>query len=90
MRACVAFHVGTTYYGSDLNGLRIQVASAAGLDQIREVGRSVTMAFRFAVGGISHETNTYCKDQTPLEQFRVWRGKQIVDNSRGVRTYIGG
>ena len=48
------------------------------------------MSFRFAVGGISHETNTYCKEKTPLGQFRILRGAQIVDNSRGVRTYIGG
>lgn len=48
------------------------------------------MSFRFAVGGISHETNTYCKEQTPIMDFKVLRGGQILDVFRGVRFYIGG
>ncbi len=48
------------------------------------------MSFRFAVGGISHETNTYCKHKTEIEEFKIWRGQQIIDNSSGVRSFIGG
>lgn len=46
--------------------------------------------FRFAVGGISHETNTYCKEPTPLSDFKILRGDEILDTFRGVRFYIGG
>lgn len=48
---------------------------------------------RLAIGGISHETNTYavaCSGITPLKQFRIERGAEIVENHRGVRSYIGG
>jgi len=48
------------------------------------------MSFRVAVGGISHETNTYCKEQTQLNDFVIWRGEEIMANSRGVRSYLGG
>lgn len=48
------------------------------------------MAIRVALGGISHETNTYCRGTTGLDEFRVWRGEEIVANARGVRSYVGG
>lgn len=48
------------------------------------------MSLRFAIGGISHETNTYCKDPTPISDFRILRGQEITEAHRGVRTYIGG
>jgi len=43
-----------------------------------------------ALGGISHETNTYCKDKTPLSDFKVLRGQEIVDSFKGTKTYSGG
>lgn len=51
------------------------------------------MAFRIAIGGISHETNTFCKDPTPVEVFHAYewlRGDEILARHRGNRTYIGG
>ncbi len=48
------------------------------------------MAFRVAIGGIVHETNTYCKEKTRLEEFRIWRGDEIVTANRGVRSFVGG
>jgi microcystin degradation protein MlrC len=48
------------------------------------------MSFRVAIGGISHETNTYCKENTGLGDFRIWRGEEIVARHRGVRSYLGG
>ena len=48
------------------------------------------MTFRFAVGGISHETNTYCKEQTSLDEFSIWKGKEILNEFRDVRIYLGG
>jgi microcystin degradation protein MlrC len=48
------------------------------------------MTFRVAVGGIVHETNTYCKGTTKLEAFRIWRGEEIIRSHQGVRSYVGG
>lgn len=48
------------------------------------------MSFRVAVGGISHETNTYCRDQTTLGDFVIWRGREIISHNQGVRSYLGG
>lgn len=45
---------------------------------------------RVAIGGIVHETNTYCKEPTQLAEFRIWRGEEITERSRGVRSYLGG
>ena len=36
------------------------------------------MSFRVAIGGISHETNTYCKEHTVLTDFHIWRGEEII------------
>lgn len=44
---------------------------------------------RIALGGISHETNTYCTDPTPLEDFEVARGDELT-GARGTRSYLGG
>lgn len=51
------------------------------------------MAIRIAVGGISHETNTYavaCFGPTTLEHFEVSRGDEIALRYAGTRTFIGG
>ncbi|MFZ5823076.1 MAG: M81 family metallopeptidase [Bacillota bacterium] len=48
------------------------------------------MSFRVALGGIVHETNTYCKGTTQLEEFRIWRGDEIIASNKGVRSYVGG
>jgi microcystin degradation protein MlrC len=48
---------------------------------------------RIAVGGISHETNTFCRGLTGIDAFRerAWaEGQQIIERNRGVRNYHGG
>ncbi len=47
------------------------------------------LALRMAIGGLSHESNTFC-NPTPLSSFRQRRGEEIVAAHHGVRTYIGG
>ena len=47
------------------------------------------MAFRLAIGGFAHETNTFCHP-TPLAAFRRLRGPEILAAHRGVRDYVGG
>ncbi len=47
------------------------------------------MGFRLAIGGISHETNTFC-NPTPLADFHRLEGEAIVAANRGVRSYLGG
>ena len=47
------------------------------------------MGFRLAIGGISHETNTFC-NPTPITDFERLEGELIVAANRGVRSYIGG
>jgi len=44
---------------------------------------------RFAICGIGHETNTYCKEMTPLTAFRCARGDAIL-TARGTETSLGG
>ena len=44
---------------------------------------------RIAIAGISHETNTFCRDKTPLADFRVLRGQAMLD-TRGQETDVGG
>jgi microcystin degradation protein MlrC len=46
--------------------------------------------FRVAIGGIAHETNTYCRGTTPLDAFRVLRGQELVEDCRGQRSQISG
>ncbi len=48
---------------------------------------------RVAIGGVSHETNTFCRGTTTIDAFkeRAWAvGPQIIENNRGVHNYIGG
>src|SRR5690349_20330051 len=48
---------------------------------------------RLAIGGISHETNTYadaCFGLTELDDFDIARGDQIVTRYRDTRTFVGG
>jgi microcystin degradation protein MlrC len=48
---------------------------------------------RIAMGGISHETNTFCSGKTGLGGFqeREWGvGQEIIDANKGVRSYQGG
>ena len=48
---------------------------------------------RVAIGGISHETNTFSSIQTDLTLFRrrtLLRGQALLDGSRGVGNTLGG
>lgn len=48
---------------------------------------------RIALGGITHETNTYATDvlgETVLADFDVLRGAALVETLRSTRTYLGG
>ena len=48
---------------------------------------------RIAIGQLSHETNTMFGPPTPVEEFQrqEWlHGEAILDENRGVRTYLGG
>ena len=47
------------------------------------------MALRIAIGGVVHESNTFCHP-TPLTAFRELDGAAILDVHRGVRAYVGG
>jgi microcystin degradation protein MlrC len=44
---------------------------------------------RIAIGGISHETNTFC-NPTPITDFARLEGETILAANRGVRSYLGG
>lgn len=44
---------------------------------------------RVALAGISHETNTYCMEMTPLAAFSTLRGEETF-RARGSETAIGG
>lgn len=48
---------------------------------------------RIAIGGLSHETNTFCAAPTEVDEFkdREWtHGAALVARHRGVRDYLGG
>lgn len=48
---------------------------------------------RIAVGGVSHETNSFSSEVTDITAFRrdAWfEGEAVVTNNRGVRNYLGG
>ncbi len=48
---------------------------------------------RIAIGGISHETNSFCSGLTEVESFKLgeWsEGQEIVQRHGGVRDYSGG
>jgi microcystin degradation protein MlrC len=44
---------------------------------------------RIAIAGISHETNTYCREPTPAEAFYQLRGERMLQ-TRGQQSDIGG
>ncbi len=44
---------------------------------------------RIAIAGIAHETNTYCRDLTPLTDFDVLRGSALLATG-GEETDVGG
>lgn len=44
---------------------------------------------RVAIAGIVHETNTYCREQTPAADFHQRRGEQIL-RARGTESTVGG
>ena len=52
-------------------------------------GLQTRLGFRLAIGGISHETNTFALP-TALADFHVTSGPALVAANRGVRSYIGG
>ena len=45
---------------------------------------------KVAIGGISHETNVFSPLETPLFEWRVMTGQEIVQRSRGKKTAMGG
>lgn len=48
---------------------------------------------RIAIGGISHETNTYadaCFGLTELDAFAIFRGDKILRANEGTRSFVGG
>lgn len=45
---------------------------------------------RIAIGGISHETNTFNTVPTDLEQFQINTGKEILQSLKDTNTVIGG
>ncbi len=44
---------------------------------------------RIALGGIVHETNTYCKEPTPYDAFYAYRGEEMFETS-GQQSDLGG
>jgi microcystin degradation protein MlrC len=51
------------------------------------------VSIRVAVGGITHETNTYadgCFGQTEVGDFTIDRAEEIVRRYEGTRTFVGG
>ncbi|ESY10714.1 MULTISPECIES: M81 family metallopeptidase [unclassified Mesorhizobium] len=48
------------------------------------------MTLKIAIGGIEHETNTFCADNVPLSDFNIEHGQSIIAAHRGVRDYVGG
>jgi microcystin degradation protein MlrC len=45
---------------------------------------------RIALGGVVHETNTFCAGLTPESDFRQASGNEIIELNRDVRSYAGG
>ncbi len=44
---------------------------------------------KIAIAGIAHETNTSCKEQTQLADFRIMRGDKLY-RMRGTESQVGG
>ena len=62
-------------------------------DSPRPQPSDATPMMRIAIGGISHETNTYADGSfglTKLEDFTIDRDEEIAERFRGTRTFIGG
>ena len=62
---------------------------SCGAESERETGAR----FRVAVAGFSHETCTFCPTPTTVEAFErggVSRGQAVLDNTRGIPSYING
>ncbi len=48
---------------------------------------------RIAIGQVAHETNTFCRGLTEVDEFKAkeWaHGPQLLSQHRGVRSYLGG
>ena len=45
---------------------------------------------KFALGGILHESNTFCPKKTTLERFNVSVGEEIISEGTGSRWFFGG
>jgi microcystin degradation protein MlrC len=47
---------------------------------------------RIAIAGFSDETCTFCPDPTTIDRYEPWalRGQAILDQNRGIPTYING
>lgn len=48
------------------------------------------MTLKIALGGLSHETNTFQLTDAQLTSFEIERGQTIIDRNQGTRTYLGG
>jgi microcystin degradation protein MlrC len=48
------------------------------------------VSFRVLIAGISHETNTYCRDLTRRGEFYELRGERLLRTLRGTGTDVGG
>jgi microcystin degradation protein MlrC len=46
------------------------------------------LCMRIAIGGISHETNTFNTVPTDLEQFQINTGKEILQSLKDTNTVI--
>ncbi|MGI8689227.1 MAG: M81 family metallopeptidase [Thermomicrobiales bacterium] len=45
---------------------------------------------RIAIGGVSHETNTFSNIRTTMDLFQQCEGQQILDTFRGTQSSLGG
>lgn len=45
---------------------------------------------RFLVGGIFHESNTFCPQKTTIENFALVRGEEMISEFKGSSSFIGG
>lgn len=48
------------------------------------------MTLRVLIAGLEHETNTYCKETTPLTAFGRLRGERLIQTLADTRTDVGG
>ncbi len=45
---------------------------------------------KFALGGISHESNTFCPEKTTLRHFKLAIADEIVSENKGTHWFFGG